>query len=95
MHPSQPGSYKGFEIHPLVFARKRQPYAANAGWQDGYDVGVRICRPEALAGSTGSRVFRIVRESPFEQMGDARRFALRHGEQVIDGTVPGESVTDL
>jgi hypothetical protein len=90
-----PATYKGFEIHPLVFVRKHEPFTKKSDWEQGYDISVRICRPGAGPGTAESRVFRIEREHPFDQLGDARRFAKDHGERVIDGTIPGESVNDL
>ena len=95
MSTLQPGIYKGFELHPLVFARMFAHFDAHSRYAEGYDVAVRIARPGAEAGAHGSRVFRLQLENAVSDFGMARRAAYQRGRDIIDGKVEGESVDDL
>lgn len=87
----QSGTYKGFELYPLVFARMD----GQSRRAEGYDVAVRICRPGVGPGAPGSRVFRLQLEKAISDFGMARSAAWQRGRDIIDGRVNGESVADL
>ncbi|MEM5345409.1 hypothetical protein [Paraburkholderia azotifigens] len=95
MSTRQPGIYKGFELHPLVFSRVFTHDDAHSRYAEGYDVAVRICRPGAEIGEHGSRVFRLLLENTFSDFGVARTAACQRGKDIIDGKVDGESVNDM
>jgi hypothetical protein len=95
MSTLQPGIYKGFELHPLVFSRVFTHLDAHSRYAEGYDVAVRISRPGAEAGSHGSRVFRLQLQNAVSDFGMARSAAYQRGRDIIDGKVDGESVDDL
>jgi hypothetical protein len=95
MSALQPGIYKGFELHPLVFSRVFAHSRAHSRYAEGYDVAVRISRPGAEAGTQGSRVFRLQLENAVSDFGMARNAAYQRGRDIIDGKVDGESVDDL
>jgi hypothetical protein len=86
-------TYKGFEIHPLVYPRR--PAGAPTGRDEaGFDASVRICRVGANPAQDG-RVFRLRYLFPFDGMGKARIACMAHAEKLIDGHVDGQSVADL
>ncbi|MEM5437754.1 hypothetical protein [Paraburkholderia diazotrophica] len=88
-------TYKGYEIHPLVYPRRTASGVTNRNSIDGgYDASVRICRVGASAADEG-RVFRIAQFRPFEGAGKARMACMEHAAQVIDGQVDGQTVSDL
>lgn len=87
--------YKGYELHPLVFARTFSRFDGHSRYAEGYDIAVRICRPGAIATSTASRVFRLNQPGAFSDFGTARRAARQQGKDIIDGKVSGASVIDI
>ncbi|WP_245254249.1 hypothetical protein [Paraburkholderia sp. LEh10] len=87
--------YRGFELHPLVFARTFSHFDGHSRYAEGYDVAVRICRPETAGVAGASRVFRLERLQAFSDFGTARRAAYRQGEDIVDGKVAGASVADM
>lgn len=87
--------YKGFELHPLVFSRAFSRFDRHSRHDEGYDVAIRICRPEALGEAGTSRVFRLDRLDVFVDFGIARRAARQRGEDIVDGKIEGSSVADL
>ncbi|MFD1555050.1 hypothetical protein ACFSHT_05320 [Paraburkholderia silviterrae] len=87
--------YKGYELHPLVFARTFSRFDGHSRYAEGYDVAVRICRPGAIATSSESRVFRLNQANAFSDFGMARRAAQQQGKDIIDGKVSGVSVIDM
>lgn len=87
--------YKGFEIHPLIFARTFSHFDRHSRYAEGYDVAVRISRPHTADGVGASRVFRLQREHAFSDFGMARRAACQQGEDIVDGKVDGASVADM
>jgi len=87
--------YKGYELHPLVFARTFRRFDGHSRYAEGYDVAVRICRPGATATSAASRVFRLDNPHAFSDFGMARRAARQQGKDIIDGKVTGASVIDM
>jgi hypothetical protein len=91
----QLGTYKGFELHPLIFSRALARLELHSGHAEGYDVAVRICRPGVEPGARGSRIFRLELEDAISDSGMARRAAYQRGRDIIDGKVDGESIDDL
>jgi hypothetical protein len=87
-------TYKGYEIHPLVYPRRPADGQASRNPGAGYDASVRICRVGANAAADG-RVFRLQYLFPFDGMGKARIACMAHAERLIDGNVDGQSVADL
>ncbi|WP_062123288.1 hypothetical protein [Paraburkholderia monticola] len=87
--------YKGYELHPLVFARTFNRFDGHSRYAEGYDIAVRICRPGAIASSIASRVFRLNQPHAFSDFGMARRTARQQGKDIIDGKVSGASVIDM
>ena len=87
--------YKGYELHPLVFARTFSRFDGHSRYAEGYDAAVRICRPGAMATSAASRVFRLDQPLAFSDFGMARHAARQQGEDIIDGKVSGASVIDM
>ena len=87
--------YKGYELHPLVFARTFNRYDGHSRYAEGYDIAVRICRPAAIESSAASRVFRLNQPQTFSDFGTARRAARQQGKDIIDGKVTGASVVDI
>ncbi len=88
-------TYKGFEIHPIIYPRRAAGDAANRRSFDvDYEASVRICRVGANPAADG-RVFRLPQLSPFEGTGKARLACMAHAEQLIDGRIDGQSVADL
>lgn len=87
--------YKGFEIHPLIFARTFSHFDRHSRYAEGYDVAVRICRPDTADAVGACRVFRLEREHTFSDFGMARRAACQQGEDIIDGKVDGASIVDM
>jgi hypothetical protein len=87
-------TYKGFEIHPLVYPHRSGNSQTSRNPDAGYEASVRICRVGADAAAQG-RVFRLPRMWPFEGAGEARLACMAHAEQLIDGQVDGRSVADL
>ncbi|MWA35407.1 hypothetical protein [Burkholderia pseudomallei] len=87
--------YKGYELHPLVFARTFSRFDGHSRYAEGYDIAVRICRPGAIATSAASRIFRLDQPHAFSDFGMARRAARQQGKDIIDGKVSGASVIDM
>ncbi|MEI5997488.1 hypothetical protein H3V53_09770 [Paraburkholderia bengalensis] len=88
-------TYKGYEIHPLVYPRRTSSGVTHRNSLDsGYDASVRICRVGAKSIDDG-RVFRLAHFRPFEGAGKARMACMEHATNVIDGHVDGQSVADL
>ncbi|HZZ05785.1 hypothetical protein [Paraburkholderia sp.] len=87
-------TYKGYEIHPLVYPRRPADGQTTRNPDAGYDASVRICRVGANPAADG-RVFRLQYLFPFDGTGKARIACMAHAEQLIDGRVDGQSVADL
>ncbi|HEY3599251.1 MAG TPA: hypothetical protein VGL08_17275 [Paraburkholderia sp.] len=88
-------TYKGFEIHPLIYPHRAAGGPATRHSLDaGYQASVRICRVGANPAADG-RVFRLPTLWPFEGTGKARIACMAHAEQLIDGRIDGQSVADL
>ncbi|MGH8778374.1 hypothetical protein [Paraburkholderia flava] len=87
-------TYKGYEIHPLIYPRRPSDGQPSRRPDAGYEASVRICRVGANPVADG-RVFRLPYLWPFEGSGKARLACMAHAEQLIDGRVDGQSVADL
>jgi hypothetical protein len=87
--------YKGYELHPLVFARTFNRFDGHSRYAEGYDIAVRICRPGAIDIAGASRVFRLNQLRTFSDFGMARRAARQQGKDIVDGKVDGASVADM
>ncbi|RQH09056.1 hypothetical protein [Paraburkholderia dinghuensis] len=87
--------YKGYELHPLVFARMFSRFDGHSRYAEGYDIAVRICRPGAIVTSAASRVFRLNQPEAFSDFGTARRAAQQQGKDIVDGKISGFSVIDM
>lgn len=87
--------YKGYELHPLVFARTFNRFDGHSRYAEGYDIAVRICRPGAIETSAASRIFRLDQPHAYSDFGMARRAARQQGKDIIDGKVSGASVIDM
>lgn len=92
---SNPPLYKGFELHPLVYPHNKQNHRAFTKNDEGYEAAVRICRPGATQASPNSSVFRVSRIWPFAGAGEARLACSAHAKRIIDGEIPGQSVSEL
>ncbi len=94
MDNSPSASYKGFDLYPLIYR-----YDPPREWHErrpdrSYSASVVICREgEAPSGDSG-KVFALAAEQ-WESVGLAKRAAVRAGEQIIDGLIPGQSTADL
>lgn len=95
MSATQPRSYKGFELQPLVFSRTFERFDGHSRYAQGYDVAVRICRTGAAGATATGKVFRIEGQDAFADFGTARRAAYQRGEDIIDGKIEGASANDL
>jgi hypothetical protein len=95
MSTLQANTYKGFEVYPLVFPRAFNRFDSHSKYAEGYDVAVRVCRPGAVSGAQGSRVFRLQLEDSIADFGVARRTACQRARDIIDGKIDGASVADL
>lgn len=91
MGNSPSANYKGFDLYPLVYR-----YDPPREWHErrpdrSYSASVVICR-EGEEPTTGSgKVFALAAEQ-WESLGLAKRAAVRTGEQIIDGLIPGQSM---
>ncbi|AET94978.1 MULTISPECIES: hypothetical protein [Caballeronia] len=90
-----PRIYKGFELHPLVFARKFDQFDRHSRYDEGFEVAVRVSRQEAAGAAGASRVFRLKLAAAISDFGAARRAAWQQGEDIIDGKIDGADVSDL
>jgi hypothetical protein len=90
-------TYKGYEIHPLIYPRGAREGKSVRAADTGYEASVRIRRavPEGEEAQGEFRVFRVAQPSPFENGGQARRACMDHGEKLIDGQIDGQTVADL
>ena len=82
-------TYKGYEIHPLIYPRGARDGIAVRAADAGYEASVRIRRavPEGEEAKGDSRVFRVTQPGAFENGGQARRACMQHAEKLIDGQI--------
>ncbi|MBP0619200.1 hypothetical protein [Cupriavidus consociatus] len=87
-------TYKGYDVYPLVFR-----HAAARVWPEprpdrSFDAAVVICLAGESPESEQARTFRLD-ATPWDNVGGARRGALRYAEDIINGTVPGVSLVTV
>lgn len=85
-------TYKGYDLYPLVYK-----HAAERIWPEprpdrSFDAAVVICLEGESPEGMQARTFRLD-AAPWDNVGGARRGALRYAEAIINGAVPGVSVT--
>ncbi|SCU81906.1 conserved hypothetical protein [Cupriavidus necator] len=85
-------TYKGYDLYPLVYK-----HAAERVWPEprpdrSFDAAVVICLEGESPEGMQARTFRLD-AAPWDNVGGARRGALRYAEAIINGAVPGVSVT--
>ncbi|UIF91141.1 hypothetical protein [Cupriavidus sp. UYPR2.512] len=85
-------TYKGYDLYPLVYK-----HAAERVWPEprpdrSFDAAVVICLEGESPEGMQARTFRL-EAAPWDNVGGARRGALRYAEAIINGAVPGVSVT--
>jgi len=90
-------TYKGYEIHPLIYPRGARDGVSVRAADAGYEASVKIRRavPVGEEATGESRVFRIEQTASFENGGQARRACMLHAEKLIDGQIDGQTVADL
>jgi hypothetical protein len=87
-------SSKGFDIYPLVY-NMQQPRVWHQRRPDrAYGASVVICREGEKPTEHVGRVFRVPDEN-WTELGAARRAAVRRGEDIIAGLVPGVSLAGI
>ncbi|CAJ96710.1 DUF982 domain-containing protein [Cupriavidus necator] len=84
-------TYKGYDLYPLVYK-----HAAERVWPEprpdrSFDAAVVICLEGESPEGMQARTFRLD-AAPWDNVGGARRGALRYAEAIINGAVPGVSV---
>jgi hypothetical protein len=77
-------TYRGFEIHPLIYPHLTAEDGRSHNYEAGFDAAVRICLRGTDTSLTQSRTFKLVNGSPFRNAGDARRASLQYAEVIID-----------
>jgi hypothetical protein len=86
--------YKGFDLYPLVYKIEPAQAWPRVKSDRTFKASVLICRDGEAPGGERSKVFRL-EAAPWENVGTARRGAVRFGEDIINGLVEGESVAAL
>jgi hypothetical protein len=87
-------SYKGFDLYPLVFAHNAARQWPERRPDRSYDAAVIICREGDDPRGAQAQVFRLDVPS-WDNVGAARRNVLKFAEDIINGTVSGQSVSSL
>lgn len=94
MDNSPSSTYKGYDIYPLVY-RYDPPREWHAPRPDRtYNAAVVICVEGHRPGAGRSRVFPVLEER-WDSLGVAKRAAVKAGEDIIDGLIPGHTVVGL
>lgn len=88
-------SYRGLEIYPLVYPRKARGKFGSYDYDAGFDASVKICRRDDNDALSAGLVFRVPQLVPFGAAGEARRACATYAEQIIDGRIAGQSVSEL
>jgi len=86
--------YKGFDLYPLIYRHQAERTWPERRPDRSFNASVVICREGHEPGTERSRVFRLA-AAPWDNIGTARRGAVKFGEDIINGLVPGESVSAL
>ncbi|MGO4307389.1 MULTISPECIES: hypothetical protein [unclassified Cupriavidus] len=94
MDTSPSANYKGYDIYPLIYT-----YHATREWYERrpdrtYSASVVICKEGQDPASDQVRLFPML-SNQWDSLGGARRAAVQAGEDIIDGFVPGQSITGL
>ncbi|KAI3589217.1 hypothetical protein D9X30_5864 [Cupriavidus sp. U2] len=85
---------KGFDIYPLVYK-----YDPPREWHErrpdrSYSASVVICREGFAPTADSGRVFQVP-DAQWADLGVAKRAAVQHGADIIEGLVTGESLAGL
>lgn len=88
-------TYRGLEIHPLVYPHTPRGATGSYDYAAGFDAAVKICRRGDDDSQTASRVYPIPQQTPFMSAGEARKASTAYAERLIDGDVDGQSVHDI
>ncbi|MWL91545.1 hypothetical protein [Cupriavidus sp. SW-Y-13] len=85
---------KGFDLYPLVYK-----YEPPREWHERrpdrtYSASIVICREGIAPSAESGRVF-LVPGVQWTDLGMAKRAAVQHGTDIIDGLVRGESTAGL
>jgi hypothetical protein len=88
-------TYRGLEITPLVYPRKKRIPGRSYDYDAGFDASVRISRRSVEGELSEGRIFRVPGMFPFDGGGKARLASINYAEQVIDGKVEGQTAADL
>ncbi|WP_197386901.1 hypothetical protein [Ralstonia pseudosolanacearum] len=84
--------YKGFDVYPLIYL-----FDAPREWHErrpdrSYSASVLICLAGESPDSEHSRIFPLL-AIQWENIGTAKRAAAKMAEDIIDGFVPGQSMS--
>jgi len=88
------GNTNGFDLYPLVYK-----YESPREWHErrpdrSYSASVVICREGEAPCAENGRVFSVP-DVQWSDLGQAKRAAVRHGENIVAGLVPGKSTRGL
>jgi hypothetical protein len=86
--------YKGFDLYPLVYAHRAARTWPERRPDRSYDAAVIICRAGNDPVGQQALIFRLA-ELPWDNVGAARRGAVKFAEDIINGQVSGQSVSSL
>lgn len=87
-------TYKGFDLYPLVYKIEPVETWPRQKAERTFKASVMICREGHQPGTEHTRVYHMD-PTPWDNVGTARRGAVKFGEDIINGLVPAESVTSL
>ena len=96
MDNSPSSTYKGYDIYPLIYRNEAE---APRKWHEPradrtYSASVVICRQGVEPSAKHGRVFPVLAEQ-WDSLGVAKRAAVKAGEDIIDGLIPGHTVVGL
>jgi hypothetical protein len=91
-HPS--GNTNGFDIYPLIYKcdPPRKWYERRP--DRSYRASVMICREGEEPRAENGRIFRVP-AAHWVDLGQAKRAAVQHAEDIVAGRIPGETVNGL
>ncbi len=87
-------TYKGFDLYPLVYKHVTERVWRERRPDRSFNAAVVICREGGHPEGEQARTFRLDAEA-WDNVGAARRAVLRYAEEIINGTIPGQSVVSL
>ncbi|GJG98162.1 hypothetical protein [Cupriavidus pauculus] len=84
----------GFDLYPLVYK-----YDPPREWHErrpdrSYSASVVICREGIEPSAQSGRVFQVP-DAQWADIGSAKRAAVQHGEDIIEGRITGGSIVGL